>query len=137
VDQFQTRLGPVLDADFRRAEVDMAFGSVMAAALESVTELPFLGRRKRVLAELNVQTVTLLKEINDETVKSLLGRVGAKMTRELNAEWPAAGIERVVLGKGDPEIEGPCVGTTDYPAIAARAKAMWDAEGDTLVRRQL
>jgi hypothetical protein len=137
VDQFQTRLGPVLDPDFRKAEVDMAFGSVMAAALESVTELPDLGRRERVLAELNVQTVTLFKEINDETVKSLLGRVGAKITRDLRAEWPAAGIERVVLGKGEPQIEGPCVATADFPAIATRAKAMWDAEGDTLVRRQL
>jgi hypothetical protein len=137
VNQFETRLGPMLDPEFRKAEADKAFGSVMAAALERCTELPGLGRRERVLRELTVPTVTLLKEMSESSVASLLGRIGAKMTRELRDEYPNAGIERVVVGKGDPVLEGACVGRADYEAIATRAKAMWDAEGDSLAHRVL
>jgi hypothetical protein len=105
--------------------------------LERYTAIPGLGRRQRLLDELTVPTVTLFKEMNEATVGSLLGRAGAKITRELRAEYPSAGIERVVVGKDDPMLEGSCVGTSEHATIAARAKALWDHEGESIADRRL
>jgi flavin-dependent dehydrogenase len=136
VHQLEMRLGPVLDDAYRRAEVDKVFGSVFAAVLARLTGEPSLAKRERVLSELSFPTVTLFKEVRPDSVAAFLRRVAARMTRDLRAELPDAGIERVVLSiepGSTPEVLGACVGTDQHAAIVARAKALWDAEGQSLV----
>jgi flavin-dependent dehydrogenase len=136
VEALEPRLGPVLDGDFRRGEVDRVFGSVFAGVLARVAEQPSLARRERVLSELGFAHVTLFKEITDATLAAFLGRVSARLTRDVRRELPDAGIERVVIDLAAVErleVVGPAPRTTEHSAAVALATALWDAERDPLL----
>jgi flavin-dependent dehydrogenase len=131
--QFERKLGPVLDDEFRRAEVQKAYASVFATVLERVTARPGIAARARVLSELNLPTVVRFTSLDDASVGKLFERIELRLARDLGREFPATKIERVRL-------DGPSgvavdVATADAPArasIEARATELWSARGASL-----
>lgn len=142
VAQFQERLGPVLDEGFRRRELDKAYSSVFTTAVEEVLGAPGLSARRRVLSEMSLPHVVMLKDMKDTTVEQILKRASVRLTRDLREEHPSAGIERVVLERdagGAPRVRVVGVPETspDHAAILARAEALWDEPGEPLTRVQM
>lgn len=142
VAQFETRLGPQLDPEFRRAECDKAFGSVFAAVLERAMQQPGLGQRQRVLSELALPQVLLFKDINDENYQKFMQRLAGKLARELKVEFPDAGIERVVMnGNGESGSAVSVIGVhedaPEHARILARARELWDTQGQSLAQIQM
>ncbi|MBK8253497.1 MAG: NAD(P)/FAD-dependent oxidoreductase [Polyangiaceae bacterium] len=137
--QFQEKLGPVLDENFRKEELDKAYSSVFATVVENVLGAPGLSNRRRVLSELSLPHVVMLKDLKDGTVEQILKRASVRLTRDLKSELPSAGIERVSLEKnngGDVQIR-----VTDNhnslieeAAVLARAKELWDEPGQPLTQ---
>ena len=142
VNQFETRLGPVLDGEFRKTELDRAFGSVFAAVVERTMEDPGFGERQRVLSELSLPQVLLFKDINDESYRRFTQRLGARMARELKGEFPGAAFEGVSIEREDgrpseAKVTGRAAGAPDAERIAARARELWDARGVSLASLRL
>ena len=143
VSQFETRLGPDLDADFRRAQVDKAYGSVFAALMERMTGEAGIGDRAPVLDELKLPQVLVWKDINDDSLRRFLDRMSAKIARELKKEFPEAGGLKVVIERGNGEGHPVKVvgdeggdGAVD-PRLLARARELWDAKGGSLAQVQM
>jgi flavin-dependent dehydrogenase len=137
--QFQEKLGPVMDEDFRKRELDKAYSSVFTAVVERALDAPGLSTRQRVLSELSLPHVVMLKDMNEGTVEQILKRASVRLTRDLKAELPDAGIEKVVLEKNGSE--GPSVRVLGIPETApehgqalARAREMWDEPGQSLTQ---
>jgi flavin-dependent dehydrogenase len=137
--QFQEKLGPLLDEDFRKRELDKAYSSVFTTVVEEVLGVPGLSARKRVLSEMSLPHVVMLKDMGESTVDQILKRAAVRLTRDLKAELPDAGIEKVVLDKGD--AAGPSVRVLgvpetapDHAAILSRAKELWDEPGQPLTQ---
>lgn len=140
--QFQERLGPVLDEDFRKRELDKAYSSVFTAAVERVLGAPGLSTRQRVLSELALPHVVMLKDLNEGTVEQILKRASVRLTRDLKAEHPAAGIEKVTLERNG--AEGPTLrvlgipeSSPEHAVVLARAKELWDEPGQPLTQIQM
>lgn len=81
----------------------------------------------------------MLKDMNEGTVEQILKRASVRLTRDLKAELPDAGIERVVVERNG--AEGPHVRVVGVPetapehaAVVARAKALWDEPGQPLTQ---
>lgn len=153
VSQFETKLGPELDPAFRRAQVDKAYGSVFAAVMERIIGEPRVRDRARVLSELSLPQVLVWKEINEESYARFIDRVAGKIARDLQREFPDAGVTRVVIkrsneggagGKsdaGDPDaldaldvldVLGVPDGTLTKELVLARAREIWGASGGSL-----
>ncbi len=137
--QFQERLGPVLDEGFRKEQLDRAYSSVFTTVVEEVLGEPGLSVRQRVLEEMSLPHVVMLKDMNEGTVEQILKRASVRLTRDLKAELPDAGIERVVVERNG--AEGPHVRVVGVPetapehaAVVARAKALWDEPGQPLTQ---
>lgn len=122
--------GP-LDVDFRRHEVDRAFGSMFASVLERIAGAPGFSTRERVLRELGVPQVMLYKEVNDQTFRRLISRITAGLERDLRGEFPSAAIEKVVLANDTTGVDVVVTGP-DREQIVARARALWNTRGDSL-----
>ena len=132
VAQFESRMGPVLDGEFRKRELQRAYGDVFAEILERVTGRTGLASRARILAELDFPTVFVFKDIDDTSVGRLLAKVAGRLAKDLQREFPDAGVERVVVD-GD----AVRVVAADGPrrmSVEARASEMWDAPGASLAR---
>jgi hypothetical protein len=148
VAQFETRLGPVLDAEFRKREVDKAYGSVFAAVIERTVGETGIGDRAPVLEELKLPQVLVWKEINEESFRRFMDRLSAKILRELKKEFPEAGALRVAIGRAQ---AGTQAGEREHPVrvygasesdtvderVVARARALWDASGGSLTQIQM
>jgi flavin-dependent dehydrogenase len=135
--QFQEKLGPVLDEAFRKRELDKAYSSVFTGVVERVFDAPGLSTRQRVLSELSLPHVVMLKDLNDGTVDQILKRASVRLTRDLKGEFPDAGIEKVTFEKNGGQ--GPSVRVLGVPESAphhaqvlARAKELWDEPGQSL-----
>lgn len=137
--QFQEKLGPVLDEDYRKAELDKAYSSVFTTAVEDVLGAPGLSTRRRVLSEMSLPHVVMLKDMNEGTVEQILKRASVRLTRDLKAELPDAGVEKVALerdGKGEPQVRviGVPEASPGHAAVVARARELWDEPGEPLTR---
>jgi flavin-dependent dehydrogenase len=137
--QFQEKLGPVLDEAFRKRELDKAYSSVFTAVVERALGEPGLSTRQRVLSELSLPHVVMLKDMNDGTIEQILKRASVRLTRDLKAEMPSLGIERVTLERNGSE--GPTLRVLGVPETApehaqalARAKELWDEPGQPLTQ---
>ncbi|MFO0589765.1 MAG: NAD(P)/FAD-dependent oxidoreductase [Polyangiaceae bacterium] len=135
--QFQEKLGPKLDEEFRRRELDKAYSSVFMGVVERMTNTPDLSTKKRVLSELSLPHVVMLKDVNEATVDQILKRASVRITRDLKAEMPGLGVEKVTLTRGDGG--APTVGIVGLPETApeheaalARATALWNEPGQSL-----
>jgi hypothetical protein len=134
VAQFETRLGPVLDAEFRRDAVQKAYGSVFASLLERATEMD-LSTRASVLSELNFPSVVLFKEVNDESLQRFLQRVGARIAKDLRNEFPDAGVTGVQIARqGDVRVQAT---GADEAAVQVRATELWNARSESLTSIRL
>ncbi len=140
--QFQEKLGPILDEVFRKRELDKAYSSVFATVVERLTGTAGLSSRKRVLSELSLPHVVMLKDIQEGTVDQILKRASVRLTRDLKAELPAAGIEKVTLVRNG--AEGPTLEVLGIPetapehaAVLARARELWDEPGQSLTHIQM
>ncbi len=138
VSQLQRRITPVLDPEYRRAQVDRAYGSVFASLIERRLG-EGISDRERVVSELTLPQVLVFKDITPEGLERLVRRVADRMTRELRAELPGAGIERVKIGAGGAGLEviGPEVGSEAHARALARAQALWDASAGSLAHVEL
>jgi len=137
--QFQEKLGPVLDEAFRKRELDKAYSSVFTAVVERVLDAPGLSTRQRVLSELSLPHVVMLKDMNEGTVEQILKRASVRLTRDLKAEFPDAGIDKVAFEKNGSE--GPNVRVLGIPetspehaSVLARARELWDEPGEPLTQ---
>lgn len=134
VAQFETKLGPELDEQFRRRELDRAYGSVFLAVLEKTLGLRDLHDRARLLSEMSLPVVLALKEANEDGLARLLARAGGKITKELQRE--RADAPNVVLRReGDlvsPTLEGAAA-SDEQRTFLARAREMWDTRSENLV----
>jgi hypothetical protein len=140
--QFQEKLGPVLDEEFRKRELDKAYSSVFATVVERLCGTSGLSSRKRVLSELSLPHVVYLKDVSDATVDQILKRAGVRLTRDLKAELPAAGIEKVTVERNG--AEGPTLKVLGIPesapehaAVLARARELWDEPGQSLTHLRM
>ena len=130
VSQFETRLGPVLDAEFRRDEVQKAYGSVFASVLERATGHEGLATRANVLAELNFPTVVLFKDLGEPSLQRFLQRVGGRIAKDLRREFPDARVESVDISPRGVTVRGLDDGARE--AVQARASEMWNARTASL-----
>ncbi|MDB4994495.1 MAG: hypothetical protein JWM74_1927 [Myxococcaceae bacterium] len=134
VGQFETRLGPVLDEEYRRAEVQKAYASVFASVLEHMTARPGIAVRARVLSELNLPTVVRFTSLDDASVGKLLERIELRLARDLGREFPAATVARVRIDGAAVSVEA----TADEAmraALEVRAAELWSARGPSLTER--
>jgi hypothetical protein len=135
VGQFEMRLGPVLDDEYRRAEVQKAYASVFASVLERMTAWRGVANRARLLSELNLPTVVRFTSLDDASVGKLFGRIEARLAKDLGREFPTAKIERVRIdAAGGVSVEA----TADdevRASLAARANDLWSAPGASLTQR--
>ena len=139
VKQFETRLGPTLDADFRKQQVDRCFGSVFAAVVERVMSDPGFSDRQRVLSELTLPQVLLFRDVNEDNYKRFVKRLAGKLATELRGEFPGAPIEAVSIqktngGASTVSVAGLAEGAPDHDRIAGRARELWDAQGTSLTQ---
>lgn len=137
--QFQERLGPLLDEVFRKQELDKAYSSIFVTAVEAVLGAPGLSMRRRVLSEMSLPHVVMLKDLKDGAVDQILKRTAVRVARDLKSELPGAGVERVALERsaaGDVTLRvvGPEEGTPEHAAALARARELWDEPGQPLTR---
>ncbi len=135
--QFQEKLGPILDEAFRKRELDKAYSSVFTACVEGLCNTPGLSTRKRVLSELSLPHVVMLKDVNDATLDQILKRSSVRLTRDLKADFPGAGIEKVTLERNGSEtpflrLSGVAEAAPEHETILARAKELWDEPGESL-----
>ena len=142
VNQFETRLGPVMDAEFRREQVGRAFGAVYASLLENLLGEAGLGTRAAVLNELDLPMVLALREADEQALGRLLTRAAARIERTLRAELPGVGIERIVMDRSGgvarpARVVGACAGTPDEAKVLARARSLWDEQGESLTHVRL
>ena len=140
VADLERRLGTTMDEAFRSSQLQRNFGSVFGAVLEKMTGEVGLATREKVLDELSFPMVLLFKEINDESLRKFLDRVGQRMKKELLREFPGAAIEKVEIPRAAqaaaPRVTlGGELAANDAErarAIEARAIEMWNARGETL-----
>lgn len=136
VEQLEARVGPLLDAAYRKEQVNRAYGSVFAALLERLTGAPGLGDRKRVLDELALPQVLVWKDINDESTRRFLDRIARRLERDVRADHPS--VEKVLLDReGALRVIGPREGSAEHEAALARARSLWDASGHSYARVRL
>ena len=76
VQQLEDVIVRPVDAQFRRQQVDRAFGSVFASVVERVFDRPGISDREMFLRELGEPQVMAFKDLNDESARKLLMRVG-------------------------------------------------------------
>lgn len=134
VSQLQRRITPAFDAAFRRAQVDRAYGSVFAALLERRIGASGLSDRAPLVEELTLREVIRTKEITPQALEGLARRIGERITRDLRAELPDLGVERVEvdLRGGAPRVVGPTEGSEAHARAIARAGERWDAPAGSL-----
>lgn len=127
------KLGPKLDASFRREQLDRVHAEVFAEMVERILRVPGLAKRKRVVGELTLPIAIALKQIDETCLSRLLQRVAGRLTRELRERHPDDGIEQVTLdvdppGSGAREVKLGVVGPRGErgDAIARDARALWD-----------
>ena len=139
VAQLQRRIGPALDPELRRREVDHAYGSVFAALLERRLGVAGLGDRAPLVEELTLREVIRTKEITPETVDGLSRRIGERMARALRQELPDLGIEQVQidLGGAPPRGVGPVEGSEAHARATSLAQARWDTPAASLAHVSL
>jgi hypothetical protein len=128
--RLQDKLGKTMDETFRRDQVQAAYSSVFAALVERMSGHAGISNRKAFLGELSFPTVVLFKDVTTESVDGLFDRVGQRMKKTLAREFPEAPIARVVVRPDEARVELDDGPTDD--AIAARARELWDARGDSL-----
>jgi len=142
VAQLEPLLGATIDDELRKAEVDRAFGSVFAAIREVLDDAPGLSRRECVLRELSFPVICVLANQGDRALERLMVRVGARLRRDLSAEFPEHDIGRVEVRPHAPDsaavevasAEGVAV---DDPDVLARARELWAMEAPSLVHQNL
>ncbi|MEI8254976.1 MAG: NAD(P)/FAD-dependent oxidoreductase [Deltaproteobacteria bacterium] len=120
-----------IDPDFRRREVDKAFGSVFASLLERFADAPGFSTRECVLRELGVPQVMLYKEVNEESFRRLLSRVASGLERDLRKEFPGETIEKVVIADRAADVD-VLTASPERERILVRAGALWKARGNSL-----
>lgn len=143
VSQFETRMGPVLDEEFRRAEVGRAFGHVFAALAERLLGLEGLSNRERVLRELGFAEVLHFREIDGPALDRLLRRVSDRLTKDVRAVVPNSLELKVFVERpahGGPlalRVGGLAPEHPSYGEAVARAEALWQTEGRSLTHATL
>lgn len=137
--QFETKLGARVDEEFRRAQLDRAYGSVFSAILEKVHGLSDLATRAHVLAETSLPVVLALKDVEADALGRLLPRISARLTRDLKKEEPS--VERVTLSREGgailPAVSGSFADQDSERRILARARELWDTRGESLAAIRL
>jgi len=138
VAHLQRRITPSLDPEFRRANVDKAYGSVFASLIERRLGEP-ISDRERVISELTLPQVLVFRDITPQNLERLARRIGDKLTRELRDELPDAGIERVQIGTAGAHLQvlGPPPGTDAHARALTRAQALWDTPAGALTHVSL
>lgn len=142
VSQFETRLGPALDHDFRRAQVDKVYGSVFGALMERMVDSPGLTDRAPVLSELKLPQVVVFKEIDNSSVTRFMERVSAKMLSDLKKEFPGTDLRKIELSPGTANsgpalfFDGPS-DTGQAQQISARARELWQTPANSLAQIRL
>ncbi len=135
VSQLDKRLGPTLDASFRKAQVDRAHAEVFAAIVARMLRVPGLEKRERVVSELSLPVALALKQVDETCLARLLQRVAGRLTREVRERFPGDGVEQVTLdapplgGGVAREVRLDVVGPAEAKRgeILAYARALWDA----------
>jgi flavin-dependent dehydrogenase len=106
VAQLQPKLGPVLDEDYRKAELTRVYAEVFVEILERTLSVADLSGRTRLIAELSLPIILALKDVDEQCLTRLLQRVAGRLTREVRARFPDVGVKEVKL-----EVEGAAMGT--------------------------
>lgn len=138
VEQLEPRLGPHLDGALRRAEVDLAFGSVFSSVIARVTGEPTLFDRARAMSECSFAHVALTKHLDQPSIAAFFRRVGARLARDLRREFPSLTIAEVRFSRDrltHPEVIGPAEGSAEHRAVTERALQLWDIRGGSVAPR--
>jgi flavin-dependent dehydrogenase len=128
--RLQDKLGKTMDETFRRDQVQAAYSSVFGALVERMSGHAGISNRQAFLGELSFPTVVLFKDVTTESVGALFDRVGLRLKKALAREFPETPITRVVVRPDEAQVE-LAQGTPD-DALAARARELWEARGDSL-----
>lgn len=124
----ETRITPKLDETFRREQVNRAYGSVFAAILERMSGQTGLGDRKRVLDELHLPHVMVWKDIDNDSTKRFLDRIGRRIAAEMRHEFPD--VQHVDLGQ-DVTISGISPENAAYGPALEKARSIWNTSGQS------
>lgn len=124
----ETRITPKIDETFRREQVNRAYGSVFAAILERMSGQTGLGDRKRVLDELHLPHVMVWKDIDEQSTRRFLDRIGRRIAAEMRSEFP--GVQSVDLA---PEVKVSGISREDaaYGPALEKARALWNTSGQS------
>ncbi len=124
----ETRITPKLDETFRREQVNRAYGSVFAAILERMSGQTGLGDRKRVLDELHLPHVMVWKDIDNDSTKRFLDRIGRRIAAEMRQEFPQ--VQHVEVGQ-DVNISGISPENAAYGPALEKARSLWNTSGQS------
>jgi flavin-dependent dehydrogenase len=139
VAQLQPKLGPALDEEYRKAELTRVYAGVFVEIVEKTLQVDGLSKHARVVRELSLPIILALKQIDEECLSRLLQRVAGKLTREVRARFPDAGVEEVRLVVDAAKKEGATgarairVAVTgpsqeSLPKIVEHASALWEEQ---------
>jgi len=132
VAQLQPKLGPVLDEEYRKAQLNEVYADVFVEIIERTLGVTGLAGRPRVLRELALPVILALKEVDEACLSRLLQRIAGRLTREVREKFPEGGVEQVTLvaeapGGGVRKVRTVVEGAiaTRQPEIAAYAETLW------------
>jgi flavin-dependent dehydrogenase len=137
VAQVQAKLTDVLDEDYRKAQLQWNYARVYAEIIERTLDVSGLSGRAVVVRELSLPVILALKEVTETALTRTLQRVAGRLTTQVRAAFPDAGIERVSLEVGSPgggprsiqlSVSGPSGETHDR--ALAKAREIWDEPED-------
>ena len=133
VKELDQKLGPTLDATFRKQQLDRVHAEVFAAIVERMLRVPGLAGRERVVRELSLPVALALKEVDETCLSRLLQRVAGRLTREVRERFPGEGVEQVTLEADETasesrEVRVDVVGPSAArrAAIVEYARALWE-----------
>ena len=110
------------------------FSAKVHEGQERLSGEPGLGDRRRVLDELKLPQVLVWKDIDEDSSRRFLDRMGRKLAADLRHEHPS--VEKVVLGQKNAGELGVSViakgfseGSPEHAVLVEKARALWDVSG--------